>query len=85
MASQKNQYLSWTGLYSDCLMIREKGQSQWKSMPDPIEGFIYEEGYEHVIVVKIIPIPEHQVMQDGSSLRYVLVRIVAKTKKDSEM
>lgn len=51
-------------------------------MYDSIEGFEYEQGYEYVIEVKI----EHKENPpaDGSNLKYSLIRVISKTKKNSE-
>ncbi|MBC8616699.1 DUF4377 domain-containing protein [Parabacteroides faecis] len=53
-----------------------------KIMYDPIEGFEYEQGYEYVIEVKIEHIENPPA--DGSSLKYSLIRVISKTKKNSE-
>ena len=50
-------------------------------MYSPIEGFEYEEGYEYVIEVKTENIDNPPI--DGSSIKYILTKIISKTKKNS--
>ena len=60
-----------------CMQARESRGEPWQNFFDAIEGFDYEPGFEYELVVE-----RHTVENppaDGSSLRYVLVRIVSKT------
>ncbi|NDW18359.1 DUF4377 domain-containing protein [Dysgonomonas sp. 216] len=65
-----------------CLLVKNEEQSEWQFFYNSIEGFNYEPGYEYVIEVKseVIESPA----ADQSSIRYILVKEVSKTKKKSE-
>lgn len=65
-----------------CLLIKEKGSEDWTFFYDNIEGFNYEPGYEYVIEIKRDTI--EAVAADRSSIKYVFVKEVSKTQKDSE-
>ncbi len=66
----------------DCLQVKyEPNQKDWHNHYFGIEGFDYEPGYEYVLRVKTTPVPENEVMMDGSSERHELLEIVQKVKK----
>ena len=62
-----------------CLQIKESSEdSQWSNFYNPIEGFDYEPGYLYTIEVTVESVPEEQIVADGSSLKYALVKVVDK-------
>lgn len=65
-----------------CLLIKRAGEQNWRYWHSGIEGFDYEPGYEYVIRVRKENI-ENPAM-DQSSIRYILVKVVSKKKKESE-
>lgn len=61
-----------------CMLAREPGSSELSRIYSEIEGFVYEWGYVHKIDVE-----DHRVRNppaDGSSIRTVLRRVVAKER-----
>ncbi|WP_408091897.1 DUF4377 domain-containing protein [Chryseobacterium terrae] len=62
-----------------CLQVKEKESDNWENLYTNIEGFTYEPGFEYVLKVKTEKI-ENPPM-DASSIRYILVKEVSKTKK----
>jgi len=65
-----------------CLLVKEEGSSDWQYLYTSIEGFNYEPGYEYIIDVRKEKV--ENVPADGSSLKYVLVKEIAKTPKKSD-
>lgn len=65
----------------NCLLVQmgsDIGTDNWTYFYDAIEGFQYEEGYVYQLQVL-----KHQIGNppaDGSSVRYVLVNLISKTK-----
>jgi hypothetical protein len=59
-----------------CLQVREHENQSWETFCSTIEGFDFEAGHEYVIEVKIFTIDNPP--QDGSSLRYVLHKLISK-------
>jgi Domain of unknown function (DUF4377) len=55
-----------------CLVVRWAGDSAWRNLSSPIEGFTHESGVFVRLVVKREPIPRP--LADGSSRRYVALR-----------
>lgn len=62
-----------------CLQVKETPSSNWTNFYSNIEGFTYEPGYEYVLKVKTEKIENPPA--DGSSIKYILVKQVSKTKK----
>lgn len=62
-----------------CLQVKEKATDSWTNFYSNIEGFTYEPGYEYVLKVKTENIKNPPA--DGSSIKYILVKQVSKTKK----
>jgi heat shock protein HslJ len=60
-----------------CLLIKENKTDEWSNFYDNIEGFTYEEGYFYELKVKVSKIKNP--MQDESSLKYSLIKVVSKT------
>lgn len=64
-----------------CLKVQKGasiGKEEWEMLPEPIEGFRYEEGYTYDVTVKIDAIPD---TGDGTtSFRYTLVNVLSKVK-----
>lgn len=67
----------------EVLQVKEGDAKEWSFFYSNIEGFTYEAGYEYVLEVKkeevAAPVPA-----DASSIKYILVKEVSKTKKTSE-
>lgn len=66
-----------------CFWIKVGDNPVWQLLYNSIEDFDYQEGYEYVIQVKVIPVINPP--EDGSSLRYSLIRILSKNKKESDV
>lgn len=66
----------------NCYLVINRNNKNWEFMYDSIEDFEYEPVYEYVIEVKIEHIENPPA--DGSSLKYSLIRVISKTKKNSE-
>jgi hypothetical protein len=62
-----------------CLLYKENLADKWTYFYDTIEGFEYEEGYTYEIEVAVTKIDNPPA--DGSSLQYVLVKIISKEKE----
>ncbi|MCW3161137.1 DUF4377 domain-containing protein [Chryseobacterium oryctis] len=62
-----------------CLQIKENASENWSNFYSNIEGFSYEPGYEYVLKVKTENIPNPPA--DGSSIKYILIKQISKTKK----
>ncbi len=65
-----------------CLLIKKDGHSDWEFFYGPIKGFDYREGYEYVIRVRKDILDDAPA--DRSSFEYTLVKVISKTRKDSE-
>ncbi len=59
-----------------CLLIKERPEEEWRYFYGPIEGFDHEEGYEYAIEVYVEQVGNPP--EDGSSLKYTLVKILSK-------
>ncbi|SDR03685.1 protein of unknown function [Chryseobacterium soldanellicola] len=62
-----------------CLQVKENQTGNWTNFYSNIEGFTYEPGYEYVLKVKTEKVENPPA--DGSSIKYILVKQVSKTKK----
>ncbi|RNA63840.1 DUF4377 domain-containing protein [Chryseobacterium nematophagum] len=62
-----------------CLQVKENQSGNWMNFYSTIEGFTYEPGYEYILKVKTEKIANPPA--DASSIRYILVQQVSKTKK----
>jgi hypothetical protein len=62
-----------------CLQVKEKATDNWSNFYSNIEGFTYEPGFEYILKVKTEKIENPPA--DGSSIKYILVRQISKTKK----
>jgi hypothetical protein len=65
-----------------CLLVKIGDNADWQFFYSHIEGFDYEEGYEYVLKVRIEN--RENTPADASSIRYILVKEVSKTRKVSE-
>ncbi|MCD8261155.1 MAG: DUF4377 domain-containing protein [Bacteroides sp.] len=65
-----------------CLLVKKESHSDWEYFYDDIEGFTHEPGYEYVIQVRRENVVEPPA--DQSNLKYVLIKEISKTKKESE-
>ena len=66
-----------------CYLIQEGkaiGGNGWQLFYDPIEGFDYTEGFVYDLDVTILEIENPP--QDTSGLRYILNKVLSKTKVD---
>jgi heat shock protein HslJ len=57
-----------------CMQVREPPESSWTLLYQGIEGFNHEPGLFHTVRVRIVPVSNPPA--DGSSLRYILLRII---------
>ncbi|MDQ0594845.1 hypothetical protein QFZ37_003214 [Chryseobacterium ginsenosidimutans] len=62
-----------------CLQVKENNSAEWTNFYSNIEGFTYEPGFEYVLKVKTEKL--NNVPADASSIKYILVKQVSKTKK----
>lgn len=67
----------------EVLQVKEGDATEWSFFYSNIEGFNFEEGYEYVLEVKKEK-KEQPIPADASSIKYILVKEVSKTKKTSE-
>ncbi len=58
----------------ECLLVREDPADPWTLFYDAINGFTFEAGYFYTLDIEILPVPNPPA--DGSSERWVLVRII---------
>lgn len=66
---------------SPCYRIQEGnelGSGVWKSVNTPIEGFVYEEGFTYLLVVRIER--EMDATSESPRLKYTLVKVLSKDK-----
>ena len=64
-----------------CLQIQKgehKQTNQWQLFYDEIEGFVYEEGYSYQLLVREEQLETDNIPADASSIKYTLVKILAK-------
>lgn len=74
-----DQYQDCVGVAPQkCLLVKIEGAPNWTNHYSGIEGFTYEEGFEYKLSVKREKIKNPP--QDGSSLRYTLVKVIEKIK-----
>lgn len=64
------------------VLLGKIGKSEKWELIGSIDGFEFEEGYECVLTVAIIPVKNPPA--GGSGLRYKMLRLLSKTEKDSE-
>ena len=77
----KSSYQDCTGeAEQKCLVVKEKGTSDWELFYDTIDGFNYEEGYNYVLDIMVETVDNPPA--DGSSIKYSLVKIISKTKDE---
>ena len=67
-----------TVILTQCMVEGPTAQGPWTFFYGEIEGFHYEPGFVYELRVLVVPVPNPP--QDASSLRYVLVRLVSKTR-----
>lgn len=60
----------------ECLLVRDPGDAEWGYFYGEIEGFTFEPGYQYVLRVARREIASPPA--DGSSVEYMLVRVVSK-------
>jgi heat shock protein HslJ len=61
-----------------CLLVREDPSDDWQYHYDPIEGFVYEPGFEYEL--RILETPVENPPADASSIRWSLLEIVSKER-----
>jgi hypothetical protein len=59
-----------------CFLVKERADQSWQNFYEEIEGFQYEAGFEYEIQVEVRKIANPPA--DGSSLKYVLRRVISK-------
>lgn len=66
-----------------CFLIkRNENLQNWEYLYPPIHGFTYETGYEYKIVIEEEEIENPPA--DASSIKYTLLEVISKAKKDSK-
>jgi hypothetical protein len=65
-----------------CMLVKIGDDTEWQFFYSHIEGFDYKEGYEYVLDVRTEA--RQSTPADASSMRYILVKEVSKTKKDEQ-
>jgi hypothetical protein len=76
VAPQKTTCTTWFITQQPCLQVKESESEPYKGLSEEIEGFNYVEGFEYTIEVRVYNIKNPPA--DGSSIRYVLRRIISK-------
>ena len=76
VASQKGTYTGIFGQQMTSIMVKEQASAPFRPLGQGIEGFDYQEGFEYVVLVYEVLIPDPP--QDGSNVRYVLKKIISK-------
>lgn len=66
-----------------CYWIKVDNNPVWQISHSQIEGFNYECGYEYELLVKVQEILDPP--QDASSCKYVLISVVSKKLKESDV
>lgn len=66
----------------ESICVKYPNSETWEPFYSFIRGFDYEEGYEYILKIAIEEISNPP--QDGLSVRYSLIEILSKKKKDSE-
>ena len=75
----KENLINCVGLIErKCMLVKEEGSKNWKYFYDNIEGFKYQEGYRYKLLIKIVR--NKNILQDGSSKKYKLIKILEKLK-----
>ncbi|MBD2705871.1 DUF4377 domain-containing protein [Spirosoma sp. BT702] len=73
------QYKDCTGVGPQkCLWVKLEDDPTWTLHYSGIEGFAYEEGFEYTLTVKREQVKNPPM--DGSSIRYILMKVVEKIK-----
>lgn len=86
VASRKLDLGQWASFMPNpCLMIRENPDYKWQPCNTDILGFDYEEGYEYILEIKVVPakLPP-DVHIDGAPFSRHLIRQISKEKRTSE-
>lgn len=65
-----------------CLLVKENGQTDWQYFYNQIEDFEYEPGYEYEL--EIVKEKIDNPAADQSSIKYILIKVLSKKKKESE-
>ncbi|AML59071.1 putative lipoprotein [Serratia rubidaea] len=61
-----------------CMQVRQTPDAEWELFYTQIEGFVFTPGYRYKLLVNVSEL--ENVPADASSLRYVLVKQLEKTK-----
>ncbi len=65
-----------------CFLIKFEGSNDWEFLYSGISGFNYEPGYEYVIEIKKEKVANPAA--DQSSINYIFVKEISKSRKTSE-
>ena len=76
VAAQKTTCNLLFGGTTPCLQVKEGINEPFRGFNENIEGFVYVDGFEYTIEVKVYDIVNPPA--DASSKRYVLLRIISK-------
>ncbi len=83
VSATTGQVNGFQGTPHECLLVKEKGGSQWEPCNFwNLKGFTYEKGYEYELLVTKTTYANPPA--DGSSFDYTLIKIVSKEAKSTE-
>lgn len=63
--------------------VKVNDNKEWELFYGGIDGFTYEEGYEYKVLVSLTPVENPG--PDMSSIKYTLIKLLSKEKKDSNV
>lgn len=63
--------------------VKKNGNPVWERRSCSIENFDYEEGYEYLTDIRVTTVANPP--EDGSSLKYSLLRIISNEQKESDV
>ena len=61
-----------------CMQVKDSPDDSWSLFYETIEGFTYEAGYTYTLEIKVTEVEAP--LEDASSLKYALVKVIAKEK-----
>lgn len=82
IASEKTECMGMD-MMVPCYWVKVNDNPVWEKKDEVIEGFLYEEGYEYVVDLKVARLKNPPA--DAGSRKYSLIRIISREKKDSDV
>lgn len=67
--------------HKTCFVVQKEssiGTDFWETLPVPIDGFYFEEGYMYDVTIKIQVRDEYN--EDQSRFQYILINVISKKK-----